>query len=449
MSCLDYFWLLWVFHIRRISVSGTFILATETALASLPTDLKCTNGSLPFQYKYESLTDSNYYHLSPKTSYLWDWSVPYQFIGTYKSTADNGQSFSLINCNGSDEQPQWGIGCSNGPGATPKVLPYYSNDEQNGISTICSDTQPLCDEACCDAYIYIEISCCLGCQEGYYDDGADCYNMGANDSIFACRGTWTGGITGTEAKSICGDNFHIWYVVCVRAFTLLYQHHQLTYFLYLHVMMNSTSEIEASNLGLNANNCGTMIDSDEIFLSLESSAGNGDCNSEYGTTGKNDIWGCASSISNFTSSCWPDTCGVFPYSCGNTNTTNIITFDDANTGEYRELDTVSFYNAQYGGVLCCRDDDGTNDACEGCQEGYYDGGVDCYNMNANDNIFACRGTWTSSTGGMIGTEAEAICADNFHIWYVLYKPHHICTTHMTQHKTQHMCTFSNVNNLII
>lgn len=121
-------------------------------------------------------------------------------------------------------------------------------------------------------------------------------------------------------------------------------------------------------MGLTLDNCGTIIDRDQIFLSLESSAGNGDCNSDYDTTGSNDIWGCASSVSSFTSSCWPDTCGVFSYSCGNVNTTNILTFDD----DVNELNTITFYNDQFGGVLCCRDDDDSDTSDSDTQQDMFE-----------------------------------------------------------------------------
>jgi hypothetical protein len=61
-----------------------------------------------------------------------------QLTGSYDYF--DGMTVASFECNGSAEQPQFGVGCSNGPGKTAKALPIYDKAPSLGQCTICQDT---------------------------------------------------------------------------------------------------------------------------------------------------------------------------------------------------------------------------------------------------------------------------------------------------------------------
>ena len=77
------------------------------------------------------------WYLSPPTTLVWNWTQGQQLPGTYQYF--DGTNIGSIYCGGSDEQPQWGVGCSSGGGGTPKVLTIYDNDSGAGQGTVCQD----------------------------------------------------------------------------------------------------------------------------------------------------------------------------------------------------------------------------------------------------------------------------------------------------------------------
>jgi hypothetical protein len=85
------------------------------------------------KYLYVDRSNNQWYS-SPETTLLWSWNGKgQQVVGDY-FYGDNS-----FYCAGSGEIPQFGIGCSSGPGATWKVLPYYQNDPSSATSMICQD----------------------------------------------------------------------------------------------------------------------------------------------------------------------------------------------------------------------------------------------------------------------------------------------------------------------
>ena len=71
-----------------------------------------------------------------------------QLTGSYSFF--NGFSVGSFVCSGSSEKPQWGVGCSTGPGVQWKVLPTWSKTPDFGTSTICQ-MQPFAVSPTCVA----------------------------------------------------------------------------------------------------------------------------------------------------------------------------------------------------------------------------------------------------------------------------------------------------------
>jgi hypothetical protein len=87
------------------------------------------------QYLY---TYSGRWYESPLTTLAWTWTSGHQLTGTYRY--DDGATTGSFSCAGSpSELPQFGIGCSDGPGPTRKVLPIYSEDPTTGTCEVCQD----------------------------------------------------------------------------------------------------------------------------------------------------------------------------------------------------------------------------------------------------------------------------------------------------------------------
>ena len=161
-----YFWSTWLTSCMIWFANGDNTaqwLTTTDMLSWFPPD-SCTNNT--YQYKYLWTKDTSVYYLSPTTTQLWSWDHSYQLIGSYNYTTDNGASFSGIYCNGSDEEPHWGIGCSTGPGGDKqKVLPWQedrTNNADHGLCEICQDIPGIFGEgiACDNCTIYTLVDDC-------------------------------------------------------------------------------------------------------------------------------------------------------------------------------------------------------------------------------------------------------------------------------------------------
>jgi hypothetical protein len=88
--------------------------------------------------RYLYLYDNRWYESPPTTlNWTWEWSSGQQLTGTYDYF--DGSSSGSITCGGSNETPMFGVGCSNGPGPTCKVLPYYASDATDGTCELCQD----------------------------------------------------------------------------------------------------------------------------------------------------------------------------------------------------------------------------------------------------------------------------------------------------------------------
>lgn len=167
---------------------------------------------------------------------------------------------------------------------------------------------------------------CNGCSAGGSDGGVDCYDLG--NAIYACRGTFSGGMEDESTTSICNtdDGFHI----CQDA-------------------------IEASYHGLTYSDCSNSISQDEVYFLQETSAGNALCYSSNPSTGnkttgpRNDIWACGGgNVCGGTASCY----GILAVFCSNYDDVPENQLD-LGTDSDNEYDYVSITNASLGGVMCC------------------------------------------------------------------------------------------------
>jgi hypothetical protein len=110
------------------SISGGWMLVTSDYAATLAPGIART-------YLYQH---GDRWYRSPCTTVAWSWLSGVELTGSYAYF--DGSTAGAITCVGSPtEKPMWGVGCSNGPGPTAKVLPYYSNNSILGQSEICQD----------------------------------------------------------------------------------------------------------------------------------------------------------------------------------------------------------------------------------------------------------------------------------------------------------------------
>jgi hypothetical protein len=126
---------------------GHWVLLTDCVAA----DLKA-NTTKEYLYVYQDR-----WYLSARTKLVWRWDIGQQLPGTYRYF--DGAQRGSFECTGSDETPAYGVGCSDGPGPLPKVLPYYENDSRQGEATICQDIPDAFGVGACGwATIYVRES---------------------------------------------------------------------------------------------------------------------------------------------------------------------------------------------------------------------------------------------------------------------------------------------------
>ena len=88
------------------------------------------------------------FYLSPTTELVWSWSAYTPLEGTWTYGVVGGPSDTFDCTDGEDGY--WGVGCSNGPGSTYKVLPW--GDEHNttyGAATVCQDLPDVFSAGAC------------------------------------------------------------------------------------------------------------------------------------------------------------------------------------------------------------------------------------------------------------------------------------------------------------
>lgn len=99
-------------YFATIYVREVYDLLTDTMATSLqPTTSK------QYLYVYQ-----NQWYRSPATTLTWSWQSGQQLAGSYAGF--NGTAALTVTCQGSWEQPTFGVGCSEGPGNTHKVIPW-------------------------------------------------------------------------------------------------------------------------------------------------------------------------------------------------------------------------------------------------------------------------------------------------------------------------------------
>ena len=172
------------------------------------------------------------------------------------------------------------------------------------------------------------------------------------------------------------------------------------------------SASRAGSLGLTSTTCGSSITAnDDFYASLQSSDGLGQC----GSSGNDDIWGCAQNDpSNPVGTILdPQVSGCANVLIAVLSTDLPIAGWDAGI-QNTELTTASLTDRNNGGVLCCKaitsdptseptseptvatgnpttghpTYDPTMDLCPACTFGPSDGGEDCYNLVPN-KVYAC------------------------------------------------------------
>lgn len=168
---------------------------------------------------------------------------------------------------------------------------------------------------------------CHGCAGGGVDDGEDCYDF-INTSVYACRGTFTGGMEDETTESICNKNGG--YAVCSSAY-------------------------EASFHGLTAELCNS-IPSDEIYFAQETSNDEGECYTDYPETGnktgyRNDVYGCGGTNIDLCSSV--DCNSTLTSYCDYKSSLSINYLNLGNDSNY-EYENVEITDKTRGGVLCCQ-----------------------------------------------------------------------------------------------
>lgn len=102
------------------------------------------------QYLY--VAPNNHWYLSPVTVLSWTWAS-YQAQGGQYAYCDGTQTgvFSCTPVEGGD----FGVGCSNGPGAGKKALPIYSSNPPAGQCEICQDVPNAFGGAACEMGVSI------------------------------------------------------------------------------------------------------------------------------------------------------------------------------------------------------------------------------------------------------------------------------------------------------
>jgi hypothetical protein len=124
---------------------GGWTQVTEPLAASLT-----TNVNRQYLYLYGAAG-----YVSPCTKQAWSWADAsgQQLTGTYAYFT--GTSAGTFDCSGSGEQPAWGVGCSDGPGHTSKVLPDVSRDATAATSGVCQDSPGAFGGAACQGAVMI------------------------------------------------------------------------------------------------------------------------------------------------------------------------------------------------------------------------------------------------------------------------------------------------------
>jgi Cys-rich repeat protein len=87
-------------------------------------------------YLYYLPANGHWYESPPSTT-AWNWGAGKEQQGSYAYY--DGVNNNSYNCPGSGELPQFGVGCSSGPGGTFKTIPLYDSDPPNATCTICQD----------------------------------------------------------------------------------------------------------------------------------------------------------------------------------------------------------------------------------------------------------------------------------------------------------------------
>lgn len=155
-SCPD-----WEIRKFDLAVSQGAVLASAPNLDALERIISNESLYCDFQYRYIQVSDVNNYYVSPRTDNLWSWTEGFELTGDYAYTTDTGATFNFFTCDGSTtETPVFGIGCSEGPGVTEKVLPYNAFDIDAGTATVCQDIPDIYGTGACDtAFIFVVPNC--------------------------------------------------------------------------------------------------------------------------------------------------------------------------------------------------------------------------------------------------------------------------------------------------
>lgn len=148
---------------------GSYAIAVQGTDARAPLSVNCdmttlsggwTKLNAPYAAVLDQTSMKQYlyryagrWYTSPPTTIAWSWDSGVELVGDYQYF--DGVSVAVIECSGSGEKPLFGVGCSNGPGPTAKVLPDYAASEADGSCMICQDIPDAFGAAVCQGGVEV------------------------------------------------------------------------------------------------------------------------------------------------------------------------------------------------------------------------------------------------------------------------------------------------------
>ncbi|MFT4626386.1 MAG: hypothetical protein ACI8PZ_005063 [Myxococcota bacterium] len=160
-SCLE------ILDLRPDLVDGTFYVDSGAGVVSVECDMSTDGGGwtqlretyraglaggVERQYLY---TEGGAWYLSPVTTTAWSWGGYAALNGSYSYSYGGDDADGSFACT-SREGGHFGVGCSNGPGGTFKVLPIYTISSTDlGTCTICQDQPDAFSSGACQGGVQI------------------------------------------------------------------------------------------------------------------------------------------------------------------------------------------------------------------------------------------------------------------------------------------------------
>jgi hypothetical protein len=119
--------------------------------AAVPDVVSALDASLSREYLYSYGVA---WYRSPVTGDVWDWGRYQALDGEWSYSSGSVSAEGSFSCTAA-EDGGWGVGCSNGPGGTSKVLPIYEEDPSTATSMICQDSPDVFKAGACRSGVSI------------------------------------------------------------------------------------------------------------------------------------------------------------------------------------------------------------------------------------------------------------------------------------------------------